>query len=195
MSNSTEQLKDLEFEMAWKTRDEIICNLNQHTKLLSGLIIKADAREKMLKANNDLMATLMNLPPKDGCSRSFESLEHDLSDGLNEVVLDLSLKVKSRIVDTLITNHHVVLLKADSSSSETNAKMIDQNNELICELLKLRSRTVSKGIESLLLKSDLSIINVTSKLTNRISLQVITSSTSRQRRANRKRPTKSLQRM
>ena len=154
MTSSTEdqaktgQLKDLEFEMSWKIRDEIMRNLNLHTKLFSGLIIKADAREKMLKANNELMATLMNLPPKiDGRSKSIESLERSPDDmGMNEVVLDLSLNMKSRIVDTLIANHHVVLLlDADSSSSVTNAKMIGQNNDLICELLKLRSRTVSKG--------------------------------------------------
>ena len=45
--SETSQLEDFEFELGWKTRDEIVCNLIQHT-LLSGLILKADAREKML---------------------------------------------------------------------------------------------------------------------------------------------------
>ena len=152
MTNSTEdqakigQLNDLEFELAWKTRDEIIYNLNLHTKLLSGLIIKPDAREKIRKANSDLIVVLLNLPSKvDGRSRSLESFENSPDDvGLNEVLLDLSWDVKSRIVDTLIANYHVVL-RTDSVASEFKSKLIDQNNYLICELLILKSRTVSKG--------------------------------------------------
>lgn len=154
MTNSTEdqakigQLNDLEFELAWKTRDEIICHLNLHKKLLSGLIIKADTREKLLKANNELVTTLMNLPLKvDDQLRGFESLESSLGDGLNEVVLDLSMNVKSRIMDTLVANHHI-LLGANSVASELKSKLIDQNNDLIYELLKLRPRTVSEGSSS-----------------------------------------------
>ena len=140
----TAQLEELEFELAWKTREEIIGNLNQHTKLLSGLLITADARKEMRKANNDLMAILMNLPAKvDGQLKSFEPLENRPDGGLNEVVLDLSLDMKSRIVDTLLANHHVVLLEADSVSSESKTKLINENNDLIYELLKLRTRTVA----------------------------------------------------
>ena len=141
----TSRLNELEFELAWKTRDEIICNLSQHTKLLSGLLIKADVREKVRKANVDLVATLMNLPLKvDDRLKSFESLERN-PDGLNEVLLDLSWEARSSIVDTLMTNHQIALLEADSVASECKSKLIDQNNDLIWELLKLRSRTVSKG--------------------------------------------------
>ena len=143
---NTLQLKDLEFELGWKTRDEIMCSLSQHTTLLSGLIIKADARKKVHKTNVDLVATLMNLPLKvGGRSRSFESLGRSADDSLNEVLLDLSSDVRSKIVDTLMINHNVALLEADSVSSECKSKLIDRNNELICELVKLRSRTVSKG--------------------------------------------------
>ena len=139
----TVQLEDLEFELAWKTRNEIICNLNQHSELLSGLIVKADAREKMQKANGDLMTTLLNVPLKAGGRlRSLQS-PGPSTDGPNEVTLDLNLDVKSRIVDTLITNHHIGLLEADSVASECKAKLIDQNNDLICELVKLKSRIVS----------------------------------------------------
>ena len=138
----TVQLKDLEFEIPWKSRDEIIAVLNQHTELLSGLIIQADAREKMQKANVDLVAALLNLSLKAGGRR-----ESSADKGPNEVVLDLSADLKSRIMDTLITNHHYTLLEAtpDSVSSECKTKLVDGNNELICELIKLRSRTVSKG--------------------------------------------------
>ena len=137
------QLEDNEFELAWKTREEIIGNLNQHTKLLSGLLITADKREKMQKANNDLMAILMNLPAKvDGRLKSSKSLEIRPDGDLNEVVLELSWEVRSRIMDTLIINHHV-LRETSYISSERKTKLIDENNSLIYELLKLRTRTVA----------------------------------------------------
>lgn len=142
----TLRLKDLQFELAWKTRDAIICNLSQHTTLLAGLIVKADAREKMRKANGDLVATLMNLPVNvDGRLESFELLERSLDDGLNEGILELSSDVQTRIVDTLMINHNIVLLGADLVENECKSKLIGQNNDLICELLKLRSRIGFKG--------------------------------------------------
>ena len=142
------QLKQLEFELAWKTRDEIIYNLNQHTKVLSGLVLKADAREKMQKANNELVTVLMNLPPKvDGQLKSFESFKRSLDESLNEVVLDLSSEFRSRILDALTMNHSVSLMEEDSIANAFKSKLIDQNNELACELLKLRSRTVEISSE------------------------------------------------
>ena len=132
----TAQLNDLEFELAWKTRDEIIASLSQHTKLLSGQIIKATDREQVRKANNDLMATLMNLPLKADV-RDSESLSPDEP---NEVVLDLKWEARLRIVDTLMTNHQVALMEVNCVASECKSKLIDQNNELINELLKLKSR-------------------------------------------------------
>ena len=86
-------------------------NLNQHTELLSGLIFKADTGEKIRKANDDLLVALLNLLLKvNGRLESFESLERS-SDGLDEVLLDLSWDVRPSIVDTLITNHHIALLE------------------------------------------------------------------------------------
>ena len=143
---NTAWLKNLQFELAWKTRDEIICSLNQHTKLLSDLIIKTDVREKTRKANGDLIVALLNLPLKvEDRLRSFDSLGHSPDDGSNDVLLDLGWMARSRIFDTLMTNHNIVLLEADSVSSECKSKLIDQNNDLAYELLKLRTRTVSKG--------------------------------------------------
>ena len=140
----TPQLKDVEFELGWKTRDEIVGNLSLHTTLLSGLIINADAREKMQKVNNDLVTTLMNLPLKvDGRTRSFESLGGSPDDGPNEVLLDLSSETRSKIVDTLMINHSLVLLNVESVSSKRKSELIDGNNCLIWELVKLRSRTVA----------------------------------------------------
>ena len=154
----TAQLKELVFELAWKTKDEIICNLNQHTKLLSGLIIKNDTMEKMRKVNGDLMAALMNLPVKvDGRSKSFESLDHSSDDGSNEILFELNSNVRSRIVDTLMTNHNVVQLESNSVASEFKSELINRNNNLICELVKLSSRTIA-------IPSDSSVANGTSRL-------------------------------
>ena len=142
MSSPGDQAKteQLEFELTWKTKDEIICILHKYTTLLSGLIIEENAREKMRKPNVDLMSTLMNLRVV-GRSRGFEPLERNPSVGWNEVVLYLSSEFKSRIVDMLIANHYVVLLEPDSVSSEHKAKLVNQNDALICELIKLRVRT------------------------------------------------------
>ena len=136
---NTAQLKELEFELAWKTRDEIISNLIEHTNQLSGLTIESDARKATQKANARLLARLMNLPVKgDGRSRSSESLGQS-----SEVVFELDSDVRCRIVDTLMTNHNVVMLEADSAASELKSKLIVRNNKLIGELVKLKSRTVA----------------------------------------------------
>ena len=152
MSGSTEdqtksmQLEDLEFELGWKTRDEIMCTLSEHTTLLSGLIIQEDAREKVRKTNADLIVKLLNLPLKvDGRWRGIESPECSPDGAPNEVLLDLSSEVRSRIVDTLMVNHNLALLEVNSVSSECKTKLIDRNSELIGELVRLRSRIVSKG--------------------------------------------------
>lgn len=136
------QLKDLEFELAWNIRDDIIFNLNQQTKVLSGLVIQIDARKKMRKANCDLMVALMSLPLKvDGVLRSLESGCSSVN-GTNEVVLDLNWEIRCRIVNTLLTNHSIALSEGDSLESENKSKLIEKNNELVCELLKLKSRTL-----------------------------------------------------
>ena len=148
MSSSTTktvQLEDLEFELAWKTRDEIIDDLNQHTALLSGLTINSDTRKKLKKANRDLVTALMDLPVKDG-DRSESFQEPKCRAGLNEMVLFLSANVKARIIDTLVANNVVLLLGADSVSSERKAKLIDQNTDLAYELLKLKPRAVPRDL-------------------------------------------------
>ena len=152
MSSSTDstktQLKDVEFELNWQTKDEIVGNLSQHTTLLSGLIVNEDSREKLRKANADLVVVLLNLPLKvDGRSRSFESLGHGPGDGPNQVVLDMTWVIRSRVLDALITNHHVAL-QVDSASSDCKSKLIEENNDLICELVKLKSRTVAIPTDS-----------------------------------------------
>ena len=163
MSNSTNQmnaaqLKELKFELTGKIRDEIIGNLSELTKLLSGLAVEPDARETMRKANGDLMVALLNLPVKaDGRLRCSESLgqssddrpNHQPSDRSIEVVFELNSDLRSRIVDTLMTNHNVaLLLGADSVENECKSKLIEQNSDTICELVKLRSRTVAVPSDS-----------------------------------------------
>ena len=137
----TEQLKSIEFELSWEIRDEIISTISQHTKLLSGLIIDAYARERMRKANGDLVIKLMNLPLKvDGRLRSFESFGR-LGGALNEVVLDLNQETRSRVVDMLMSNHQIAL-ETGSVLSECKSQQINQNNHLITELLQLKSRVL-----------------------------------------------------
>lgn len=142
MANSTDQvqLKQLVFELAWETRDEIICNLNQHTKLLSGLTIKPEAREKLRKANGDLIVVLLNLPLKVDDSKSRRDAPK------NELLLDLNWETRSRIVDTLMANHQIALLESNSVVGQFKSKLIHQNNDLSCELLKLISRSISNGM-------------------------------------------------
>lgn len=142
----TAQLKRLEFELSWDARDEIICNLNDHMRLLSGQTIKPDARETMRKVNCDLIVALLDLPVNvDDRSKRFESA----SSKPNEVVLDLTWTIRSRILDALITNRQIAMLDGDSISNDFKSKLIDENQDLVYELLKLRSRTVAKGIGEL----------------------------------------------
>lgn len=145
-SSATDQammLKQLKFELAWKTREEIVNSLNEHTKLLSGLVLKADIREKMRRENIELVTVLMNLPVKVECrSRSSESFESDSDESLTELVLDLSSEVRSRIVDALTINQSISLMDSHSIESQLKSKLIERNNELIGELYRLRARAI-----------------------------------------------------
>lgn len=132
-----EQSKSIEFELAWETRDEIISTINQHTKVLSGQVIRPEDREAMRVTNGDLVAELMCLPRiVEERLSGFGSLCGRPEDGLNEVVLDLNEETRSRIIDTLLSNHRIVL-ESECSSNECKSKQIDKNNKLITELLKL----------------------------------------------------------
>ena len=147
MASSTDQmnaaqLKKLEFELALKTRDEIIANLSEHTKLLSGLTIEPDARETIRKVNARLLARLINLPLKSDDRSRRESPGQS-----SEVVFELDSYFRCKIVDTLMTNHNVAALD-DSSANELKSKLIVRNNNLICELVKLKSRTVTVPTDS-----------------------------------------------
>ena len=138
------QAKDIELELGWEDRDTIIRSLNQHTKLLAGQTIKSDVRDEIKKANVELVATLMNLPMKIDQSQSSESVSAEGGPNEeNEVILDLSWEMRSKIVDALMTNHQIALLDADSVAGEFKSKLIAQNNELACELFNLNSRKVS----------------------------------------------------
>lgn len=142
----TVQLKQFEFELAWATRNEIIKNLNQHTKLLSDQInVDANGQEKMRKANVDLMATLMNLSVLDRPT-GYKWSESEQYKSPSELMLDLSSELRSRIVDTLVTNNSIALLNL--VPSELKSKLIDRNNELIAELNRLRARTVANSGDS-----------------------------------------------
>lgn len=149
MANSTEtklnfsqmkaaQLKNLEFELTRETRDEIISSLSNHTKVLSGQNIDSFAQERMRKTNGDLMAKLMNLPKKIGerSSGAFRRLDTRPNE-----VLELNQETRSRIVDTLWSNHQIAL-EADSISSDCKSKQIDENNALASELLKLKTKVL-----------------------------------------------------
>lgn len=137
---STDPVDVLEFELAWKVRDQIIHNLNQQSAILSGRIISEVGRENMKKANGDLLLALMNLPAKiGGLLRRFESVQRNPDEVLSEPVLELKLDLRLRIVNTLMINHHVALLGADSVSSDFKSKLIDGNKNLIFELLELKS--------------------------------------------------------
>lgn len=135
---------DLEFELSWQTRDSIIACLSKHTKLLSGLIISDRNREQMREMNENLVAALMNLPLKTGSEIPKEpGCSSCVRKNSNEVVLDLSWNARLKVVDTLMTSHTVALLEGGSVAGECKAKLIDQNNRLVSELLHLRSRTVA----------------------------------------------------
>ena len=146
MANSTDQaktaqLKRLEFALTFEIRDAIVGNLMQHTKFLSGLTVNEDAREAMQKANNYLVAVLMNLPMKVDGRSNFES---HIPDDLNEILLNLNWQVRSRIVDTLIINHNIATLEGDLVASDFRSQLIDDNNDLCCELLKLKTQQMPK---------------------------------------------------
>ena len=86
----------------------------------------------------------MNLPLKeDDQFKSFESVQRSSDDGPNKVALDLNWSVRSRIVDLLMINHNIALLEGDSMASECKSRLVDQNNNLAYELLKLRCRIVA----------------------------------------------------
>lgn len=142
--STDEVMRQLELELVWERRDEIIASLSRHTQLLSGQVVNADARKKLQKENVDLVAKLMELPLKSANAAPSSSRQsNERTNGPNLMVLDLTCEARSRIVYTLMTNHQIALQSPNSVSSELKLKLIEQNNELACELLKLRSRAVA----------------------------------------------------
>ena len=133
------QLKGIEFELTWETRDDIISNLNRNTKVLSGLTIDSNYRYVMRHVNGDMVTKLMCLPLK-VAGRLSESFVR-LGGGPNEVVLDLDSETRLRIINTLLSNNQIAF-EADSVSGECKSQQIDENNQLISKLLKLKSRAL-----------------------------------------------------
>lgn len=129
---ATDQIETKEepiFKLAWSTRDEINASLNRYTQLLCGEKAEAGlAKDNLMNDNVNLYQVLLNLPPKSDTSAK--------SCHLGRVTLDLDSEIRSQIIATLLGNHSLVAYE-HLASEEDKIKMIERNNDLAIELMKL----------------------------------------------------------
>lgn len=129
-SATNELNKQLVFKLSWPTRDEIIVLLNRYTRLFCGEKANGElAKDKLMNDNANLYQVLLNLPLK-------SDVDHQTGCQSSRVTLDVDSGIRSQMVNTLLSNHSLVL-HTKSASQEEHMNVVEQNSDLICKLVKL----------------------------------------------------------
>lgn len=153
---------DIVYELTWSTRDYLIYSLNRYSQLLFGQALTADARNEIIELNLELLSILLGLPlqlqtpPLNQQPSNLQSLnsksemptQPEFAAESNEIVLDLHWRTRSRLIDSLATNHSLAVLHGQSVASEAKLKLVEQNNELVNILLKLPARMVPDRMDN-----------------------------------------------
>lgn len=137
---------DIVYDLEWSIRDDLILNLNHYSSMLLGKQLKTEQKGKLMKNNVNLYETLIKLPVKSNSENS-NILNKISTNELNQLILELDYKTRSRITEILIENHSLSTL-IDGVSNDIKLNLIKKNNELICELFKLPVRIVDGNTES-----------------------------------------------
>lgn len=117
----------------WTTRDRLIATIVQfialHRANNTGLI-KAEQKERELKASQELVAKLMNLPVKDDRSKDTEP---------NLPLLELEHSLRNQILINLIANNDRLQYgqQLASSNDKNNQSQIDENFNMVQALTGL----------------------------------------------------------
>jgi len=144
---------DIVYDLEWSIRDDLILNLNHYSSMLLGKQLKTEQKGKLMKNNVNLYETLIKLPVKSNSENS-NILNKISTNELNQLILELDYKTRSRITEILIENHSLSTL-IDGVSNDIKLNLIKKNNELICELFKLPVRIVDGNTESSSNETDL----------------------------------------
>lgn len=120
--------------LAWTIRDAIILHLSHYSQLFCGENAEEEIKNQIANINLDLYRVLAGLPSK--------SKGPDGSGSQNKVALDLGFNGRLQIISTLFTNQDL-LVDLESCSEEARKNMVERNNKLIFELLKLPISTIN----------------------------------------------------
>ena len=118
------------FRLDWKAREKLIGLLNEYTYFLFSKKISTETKSVLMKANADLYLSLISLPLKSSAVSSDPVYHAD-----EVVAFALDCETRSLIISTLAKNQS--LLSVDSSSAEMKSKVIEENNALVLQLMKL----------------------------------------------------------
>lgn len=137
---------DIVCELTWPTRDYLIYSLNRYSQLLLGKALTVEARNEIAELNFELLSVLLGLPlstqQDSGELNSQPPAENSLES--NDVVLDLHWQTRTRLIDSLGTNHTLTVLHGRSVASDAKRSLVEQNTELVSVLLKLPARLVAE---------------------------------------------------
>lgn len=158
-----DQTKDLVLELKWNERDLINLHLNQ----LSAFLLTAnrpEIKQMLMNTNNEILFLLSNLPLSNLNSKSTKftsdsglnkKMKTDQNTS-NDPTLEFAWTNRLRLIDHLILNKNLTILKADSIKSETKKQLLNENNKWIQVLQTLPVGIVIDGkLSVLVFKFDL----------------------------------------
>ena len=116
------------YGLPWSTRDLIVFNLSQYTRLFYGEGTDNETKKRLANDNLDLYRIIDSLPAK-FIGQHYQRKE--------KVALDLGFYGKLQIATTLMANQEL-LLELDTAGDDRKAEMVKRNNNLILQLYRLQ---------------------------------------------------------
>lgn len=125
---------NLVYYLEWTKRDDLIFLLNSYSSFI--LCKSSYDKEELMKRNLDLYQNLTSLSSKSTAKKSRKSNNFSNTSALNRPVLELDYDTKSKIINCLSDNQSWTF-SSDCFVNDVKLNLVNQNNELVCELLKL----------------------------------------------------------
>ena len=152
LSNLIKNSDDLILDLDWSTKNEIMNSLIEFQSLLfSKNVIDNDAKQNILKNNNRLITKLISLPSiKSGDEEEVPRKKLKTTSN-NHLILEISLKLRTKVIDLLIKNLNHTILCVKASSENTKNKLFEENNKMNHQLLNLLVKPISNSTNPKLL--------------------------------------------
>ena len=156
-------LKETILDLKWSVRNDIISNLYSHSSYLIKKI-SDNLKEEKMKANFELMQTLLNLPAANyETDRPKKRTKLDVDDAKSgEIILDLSWTDRDLIVDNLLKNHHCAIMY--SSLVPRSVKVIRLSIVLCFNCFLISNRSHLSSAQDGLTKENNQLVSILTNL-------------------------------